>query len=534
MRQWMSSSAGVPPAGGEASRLPAAAGRRRSGRRGRRLYLPALFLVATAALGQVSESVTVEVIEVPVYVTAADGTPIRGLPKDAFSLTVNGKPQTIDYFEEVDLRKPAPAQPATQPSLHERRLYLLLFDLAFTRPGLIERAQQGADAAVQRSNPATDYFAVATITHGAGVRFVIPFMNDYVAVRRAIATLQSNDAKDPLGVGLSAKQRQKWAAEIESRAQGVPLAVGFRTGDPYIDEIIAGSEQNQELSRQMLKDNVQREFSGLGTVAARLGALEGQKHVVIFSAGFDAHLFVDLGRGYNEDPQMHRYLREMIAAFRGAGAFLDSIDVVGSRSADASESLRRIAEPTGGELIRNQNDLGAAMARLTASHDASYLLGFRRGGAAEGEIAVRVRGIPLDARVSYRTGFGKPAPHRDLDPLQLADIVINDIPQNGLSLKLETTPKEIAILFRPAEIVAQLTPEKPYVEAMLYVFDEHGGTVLFRSKRLPFDARSAPKAGLAGVREKTKLPPGRYVVKALMHVAGTQSVGFARADLIVP
>jgi VWFA-related protein len=504
----------------------------------------AMLLVATAALGQVGESITVEVIEVPVYVTAADGTPIRGLAKEAFSLFVDGKPKPIAYFEAVDLHGgqallPVPLSAggegqARVPVLHERRLYLLLFDLAFTRPGMIERAQHAADAAVQRSNPASDYFAVATLTHGRGVQIVVPFLNDYVAVRRAIATLQPNDAKDPLGVGLTAKQRQRWAAEIEGRAQGVPLAVGFRTGEAYADEIIAGSEVNQQLARQLQRDDVQREFSGLGTIASRLAALEGQKHVVIFSAGFDAKLFVELGRGYNEDPQMHRYLREMVAAFRGAGAFLDSIDVVGNRPADASESLRRIAEPTGGETIRNTNDLAAAFTRLTASHDASYLLGFRRGDAAEGEIAVKVNGIPLGARVSYRTGFGKPAPHRDLDPLQLADIVINDIPQNGLSLRLQTAPNEIAILFRPAEVVAQLAPEKPWVEAMLYVFDEHGGTVLFRSKRLPFDAKSAPKEGVAGVREKTKLPPGRYVVKALLHVAGTQSVGFARGELVVP
>jgi len=498
----------------------------------------ALLLVATAALGQVSESITVEVVEVPVYVTAADGTPIRGLTKDAFTLLVNGKPRTIDHFEEIDLRQSAPASaPASAarvPALHERRLYLLLFDLAFTKVALIERAQHASDAAVQRSNPATDYFAVATMTHGGGVRFVIPFMNDYVAVRRAIATLESNDAKDPLGVGLTAKQRKRWA-EIEGRAQGVPLAIGFRTGEPYADEIIAGSEVNQQLSRQMLRDDVDREFSGLGTVAARLAALEGQKHVVVFSAGFDAKLFVELGRGYNEDPQMHRHLREMVEAFRGAGAFLDSIDVVGNRPADAAESLRRMAEPTGGETIRNTNDLAAALARLTASHDVSYLLGFRRRDEdAAGEIAVRVAGLPYNARVSYRTGFAKPAPRREIDSLQLADIVVNDLPQNGLSLRLETTPREIAILFRPAEVVAQLVPETPYVEAMLYVLDEHGGTVLFRSKRLPFDAGSAPRAGVAGVREKVKLPPGKYVVKALMHVAGTQSLGFARAELVIP
>src|SRR5436305_12500925 len=288
--------------------------------------IAAMLLFASTLLGQVSESITVEVIEVPVYVTAADGTPIRGLQKDAFSLFVNGKPRAIDYFEAVDLagarRAPLPVEPhgARPPVLHERRLYLLLFDLAFTRPGLIERAQQGADAAVQRSNPATDYFAVATLTHGGGVRFVVPFLNDYVVVRRAIATLETNDTKDPLGVGLSPKQRQKWA-QIEGRAQGVPLAIGFRTGDAYVDEIIAGGEVNQQLSRQMLRDNVQREFAGLGAVAARLAALEGQKHVVMFSSGFDNYLFAELGRGYNEDPQMHRYLREMIEAFRGAGAF---------------------------------------------------------------------------------------------------------------------------------------------------------------------------------------------------------------------
>ena len=504
----------------------------------RRAVLGAALLFTTAALGQVSESITVEVIEVPVYVTAADGTPIRGLAKERFDLFVNGKPRAIDYFEEVDLGggqallpAPAPGQ-ARVPVLHERRLYLLLFDLAFSRPGLIERAQHAADAAVLRSNPATDYFAVATFRRSDGVRFVIPFLNDYVAVRRAIATLQSNDAKDPLGVGLTSKQRQKWA-KIEAQAAGTPMAF-YRTGDPYVDEILAGSEVNQEIARQQYRDDIEHQLAGLGGVAARLASLEGQKHVVIFSAGFNPRLFVDLGPGYQEDPQLHRYLRQMVDAFRGAGAFLDSIDIVGNRPADASESLRRLAEPTGGATIRNTNDIAAAMTRLAASHDVVYLLGFRRGDAAAGDIDVRVSGLPRDARLSFRTGFGKPAPHRDLDPLQLADIVINDIPQNGLSLKLETTPKEISILFRPPEVMAQLLPEKPYVEAMLYVFDEHGGTALFRSKRLPFDAKKAPKASVAGVREAVSLPRGRYVVKALMHVAGTQSVGFARSELVIP
>src|ERR1051326_6678411 len=128
----------------------------------RRAVAGAALLFALNALGQVSETITVEVVEVPVYVTAADGTPIRGLAKDAFTLFVNGKPKPIDYFEEVDfhggqalLPVPAAQGQARVPALHERRLYLLLFDLAFSRPGLIERAQRAADAAAVRSNQTT-------------------------------------------------------------------------------------------------------------------------------------------------------------------------------------------------------------------------------------------------------------------------------------------------------------------------------------------------------------------------------------------
>ena len=46
-------------------------------------------LVVVPADAQVREGVTVEVIEVPVYVSMPDGTPVRGLTRDAFQLFVN-------------------------------------------------------------------------------------------------------------------------------------------------------------------------------------------------------------------------------------------------------------------------------------------------------------------------------------------------------------------------------------------------------------------------------------------------------------
>jgi len=152
------------------------------------LFLPAI------ALAQLKESVTVEIIEVPVHVTAPGGQPLRGLSRDAFELRVNGRVMPIEYFDAVDL--PAPAADAAQTREEarnlpprERRLYLLLFDTAYANPGKLARAQRAAEVTVGRANPATDLFAVATYSDSRGVQFVTPFLSDRAVSLRAIHTL---------------------------------------------------------------------------------------------------------------------------------------------------------------------------------------------------------------------------------------------------------------------------------------------------------------------------------------------------------
>ena len=125
----------------------------------RKLGFILLIACAVSAQAQVRESVTVEVVQVPVYITSSDGKPVTGLTKDAFQLLVDGHPQPIEYFDTFDF---ASAQPGGQPSAErprrERRLYLLLFDLSFATPGSIGRAQRAAREADAHSNAATDYF----------------------------------------------------------------------------------------------------------------------------------------------------------------------------------------------------------------------------------------------------------------------------------------------------------------------------------------------------------------------------------------
>ena len=59
-----------------------------------------LSLLVAGANAQTREEVTVQLIDVPVYVFSR-GKPIRNLTKDDFELFVNGKPQAIDYFDPI-------------------------------------------------------------------------------------------------------------------------------------------------------------------------------------------------------------------------------------------------------------------------------------------------------------------------------------------------------------------------------------------------------------------------------------------------
>ena len=72
-----------------------------------RVLLPsvlALFPIIVSAAPQTRERTTVEVVQVPVSVTK-DGSAVRGLTRDDFTLRVNGKAQPIDYKDTTLLRK---------------------------------------------------------------------------------------------------------------------------------------------------------------------------------------------------------------------------------------------------------------------------------------------------------------------------------------------------------------------------------------------------------------------------------------------
>jgi hypothetical protein len=219
---------------------------------------------------------------------------------------------------------------------------------------------------------------------------------------------------------------------------------------------------------------------------------------------------------------------------------LDTIDIAGLRHTSddlENDALYMLTRGTGGRVVVNRNDLVDAVNTVTTAQSVVYILGFHPRDRKQGTISVKVAGLPRTAEVSYREGFGFTKVGGDVDPLQLADVLTNDIPQTGLRIATKFAPRaggaELEFALFPQEIVPQLAEKTPYVDALIYVFDSKGATVMAKSERINFTGALRDNKAPVILRGKFDAPPGRYVVKAVAHIAGTQSLGFAKHDLEV-
>src|SRR4051812_22098590 len=254
----------------------------------RRFLAPVLLLLLILPLFAATREIhTVEVVQVPVYVTR-DGASVTGLTRDNFELYVNGKPQPFDYFDVYDFGSGGKAPSAVQPEaaaaprdVRQRRLYVLLFDLAYSTPKAIARARVAADAYVDGAGPA-DAFAVGTYTNNHGVMLLVPFTRDRQAVRNAIQRMKESRQDDPLHLALAPVER---AELIEP-------------------DKFAESEQTQQMiadssAAQLLLDPARRrirdQIDALGDLADRLAVLEGNRHVVLLTSGFDTQTLTGIG-----------------------------------------------------------------------------------------------------------------------------------------------------------------------------------------------------------------------------------------------
>jgi len=524
-----------------------------------------LFLSLPALAQRLEEEITVDLVEVPVHVTR-NGKAIAHLEKEQFELFVNGEAQEIQYFDVIDRREaPLPktktavaeVQPAEQ-MLERRRMMVLLFDTAATTQHRVEMAKQAAKRFVDEARPG-DTFAVARMTRD-GIAFVVPFTTDRVALLRAITTLRPSRAGDAFSIATLYSERS--AVFLSSAQVPDPKNHNFEnTENMYPNEpekfpeatyqafALKWTEQNEETHR---RDGQNHATNFLGELADRLAPISGVKHVVYFSEG---------ANGGADLETVHR----MHARFQAAGVILDAVELDGmyvpgfrdgggrlmetpyhrelSPDNDKSASLYTLALETGGSVTKH-GDIHEGLRALRDMQSVTYMLAFRPKPTRKvhNAISVKVRNQRFGTTVTYRRGFTtKPSADRS-DGLFLADVLMNDIPQRGVTLDLDVKSEKLnatVVASVPgAELLARGSDGKDVlVDMFLYVFDDRDFVVGWGYWRLKVDVekgRDFLAANPYTVQQRFDLVRGRYAAKALMRFVGAGDVtGFQRADFEV-
>jgi VWFA-related protein len=529
-----------------------------------RVLLPAVLILAITptafAAPQQRETATVEVVQIPVYVTSS-GTTVRGLTRDDFTLRVNGRTQTIDYFDVVDFRTLSDGQMRDP---RQRRLYVLTFDLANMAGFSMIRAKRAAEDYLASAQP-SDYFAVALLNRNDDIEFIVPFTRDQTALRRAVASFHAASLSDPLRLTVSSGQRMAMMNDYASEIRGLRSM---------------GTGVAAELVADIARGRVDDQFETLGQLAKRLAPLEGYKHVVLLSPGFDSSLLMNGVTGMNDGPglragamdqfnafgsvrplwerssaprtfkgfdsRLPESQRRMQKEFAAAGVFLDAIDIEGLRpfGMASNASLHFEVADTGGQVVEHRNDLKAAMQRLTDSQQVVYVLGFHAPatGRQENGISVKVAGAPRGSYVSYRQSYSTIAEKPSTkDALRLADIVTNDIPQNGITMTAAVTtgPKKatVNVALSGRELLAIAGDDGNVKgQALIYVFAEET-SVSFAERGIDVDVTRARTSGLDGanvqITQDFDLPPGKYAMKVLVRLDRHDTLAFARKDFTV-
>jgi VWFA-related protein len=528
-----------------------------------------LLFAATQAAAQVKESITVSYVEVPVTVVDRGGNPIRGLTAANFEIIDEGKKRDISGFDTVDFTSVDSVKTVSPLNPAARRNFLLVFDLTFSSPHSMTRAQDAARSFVTKMVGRQDRIGVATVDVVHGFRLLTSFTTDRKMVDAAIANPNTFKAYDPLQLAGSGFDK-------ETLNQ-----LGGDSGRAPSDlrDIARMMDREQD---QYNRDKIDRELNLLSGLSKVLRAIRGQKHVILLSEGFDPRLiqgrdagidsqaqeeqsFVEGGQIWNVDND-NRYgssssmslLRKMSDLARRSDVIIDAVDIQGLRSdidarnglqKKSNESLHLLANSTGGTVFQNSNDLANDFQRVIKTEEVRYVLAFQAPVAQAGKfhnMKVRLVNVPggrAIARSGYYEAGGDTAAERTLSN---AEIVVNDMAQDAVHIASLVAPfttggqnaqVPVIVEVNGADLAGAVSGSKATLDLFTYAFDDDG---LVRDEIYERVVLDLSKVGStlrqSGVKyyATLSLPSGKYAIKNLVRVVESDKKGFSRTDVVVP
>ena len=427
----------------------------------------------------------IDLVTVDVVVTDGKGEPVQGLTRADFTVLEDGKAQQIREFQSVELPAPSGAEgpaftsspidsprgpaglavaplPAVSTNsvvagrIAGRAFVLVYDDVSLTR-------QQGAEAraAIRRflATSVSNEDAVSLVTTSGGGLFHARTADDR---RRLMSLLDGVEGKyvydtsaermtDYEAMRIHIYQDTIVAARVRRRYASYRVAglepvttpggredmpkVGETRGnvgvvEPYIESRAAAVYSDAVGRNRVTMRVLQRSLNALGTT-------RGRKSLILVSKGF---IHDQETRGFRDSVDAARRAnvaiyfldaRGLVATtsnFSAAeGSPIDARDI-GAVFADIeldAEGAVAVSEASGGFAIRNTNDLGAGLQRVSRESRSYYLIGYvPESDRADGkfrEIQVKVRrpGLRVRARKGYYAADARAAAAKDpgeLDP----------------------------------------------------------------------------------------------------------------------
>jgi VWFA-related protein len=408
-------------------------------------------------------------ILVDVVVRDRRGHPVIDLTADDFEVYEDGVNQKVDTFTRVSrgggigvgvawkagaattsvmTSRPVPGGPAETRQADDTTVALVFDHLSTESLRLAQRATLDYVPTTGDSEVRVGVFAT-----DPGFRVIQPYTADRAVVRIAVAKVTPSGTASEEGKGERADELQARRRELETQnAIAISAARSISGAALARNSSEIGSRETEvrlmqtELNMLRSFENLDRDHRGYNTSGALLGVVEslsllpGRKTIVFFSEGLPV------------SPALAARLDAVIEAANRANVTTYAIDALGLRTQTAATTMKKemegfvedrfsqlssgsdhtnqpltmafervedtltldsrtglakLAEDTGGFLVENSNDLGAAFRRIDEDNQFHYLLTYSpRNAAFNGKFrSIRVKVRRPSTHVFARRGY---------------------------------------------------------------------------------------------------------------------------------
>lgn len=305
--------------------------------------IAAMFLglnCAAQAMGQVNDAATTlrvssRAVVVDVVVTDTSGKPVTGLSRDAFTITEQGKPQTISFFEE---NAPAlPARPIQMPQMPPDvftnfspfapppAVTVLLLDSLNTHMENQGTVHQQALQFLKSTKPGQ---RMAIFTMGLGLHFIQGFNDDPSALIAALNNKKNNEVETAVMLkGQDETNAQQNILGMMSTSEGN----GATTASPGMIAALEAFISENDTSRGF--DRMYVTLANLQRLAAFLQGFPGRKNIIWFAEKVPA-LYVtgsDASGGVaSGTPAIDEEIKKTLAMLAAARAAIYPVDARGT------------------------------------------------------------------------------------------------------------------------------------------------------------------------------------------------------------